>query len=159
MGVAGAGKTTVGRQLAQAIGWEFHDADEYHSAENIAKMHRGEGLTDADRQPWLAKLNALIGTIVRAGRHAVLACSALKESYRAALIPQDISVGAVRFAFLDVPEEELRRRLTERHGHYAPPELLASQLATLEAPHDALWVDGRCSVDEEVKTIRMAFGL
>ena len=62
MGVAGAGKTTVGRELAQAIGWEFHDADEYHSAENIAKMHRGEPLTDDDRRPWLATLSALIAT-------------------------------------------------------------------------------------------------
>jgi gluconokinase len=159
MGVAGAGKTTVGRRLAQAIGWEFHDADEFHSPENIAKMHRGEALTDDDRRPWLATLSALIATIVRDGRRAVLACSALKQSYREALVPHDAPPGAVRFAYLDVPASELRRRLTERANHFAPPELLASQLATLEAPGDAVWVDGSCSVEEEVRTIRTAFGL
>lgn len=159
MGVAGAGKTTVGRELAQAIGWEFHDADEYHSAENIAKMHRGEPLTDDDRRPWLATLSALIATIVREGRHAVLACSALKQSYRDVLVPPKVPEGAVRFTYLDVPPDELRRRLTERAHHFAPPELLASQLATLERPRDAIWVDGTCPVPNEVQTIRDAFGL
>jgi gluconokinase len=159
MGVAGAGKTTVGRELAQAIGWEFHDADEFHSPENIAKMHRGEALTDDDRRPWLATLSALIATIVREGRRAVLACSALKHSYREVLVPPGVAPGAVRFTYLDVPAGELRRRLTERHDHFAPPELLASQLATLEAPRDAVWIDGMCSVEEEVRTIRTAFGL
>src|SRR5437899_1356515 len=159
MGVAGAGKTTVGRQLAQAVGWEFHDADEFHSPENIAKMHRGEALTDDDRRPWLATLGALIATIVREGRRAVLACSALKNSYREALVPKDAPPGAVRFAYLDVPASELLRRLSKRANHFAPPELLASQLATLEAPDDAVWVDGTCSVEEEVRTIRKAFGL
>jgi gluconokinase len=159
MGVAGAGKTTVGRQLAQAIGWEFHDADEFHSPENIAKMHRGEALTDDDRRPWLATISALIETIVREGRRAVLACSALKQSYREALVPQGVPAAAVRFAYLDVPANELRRRLTERANHFAPPELLASQLATLEAPRGAVWIDGTCSVEDEVRTIREAFGL
>ena len=159
MGVAGAGKTTVGRELAQATGWEFHDADEYHSPENIAKMHRGEPLTDDDRRPWLATLSALIATIVREGRHAVLACSALKQSYRDVLVAPDVPKGAVRFTYLDVPPAELRRRLTERTHHFAPPELLASQLATLEQPRDAVWVDGTRSVKTEVQTIRDAFGL
>src|SRR5690349_14696365 len=130
MGVAGAGKTTVGRQLADAISWEFHDADDFHSAENVAKMHRGEGLTDADRQPWLEALGRLIATVVRDGRHAVLACSALKHAYRVMLIPEEIPAAAIRFVYLDVPPEELERRLERRH-HYAGPSLLASQLATL----------------------------
>jgi gluconokinase len=159
MGVSGAGKTTVGRELAQAIGngWEFHDADEFHSPANVAKMHRGEGLTDDDRKPWLAALRTLIATVVRDGRHAVLACSALKQSYREMLVPPNTPPGAVQFVYLDVPAEELRERLAHRAHHFAPPELLPSQLATLERPDDALWVDGRCSVAEEVRAIREAF--
>jgi gluconokinase len=159
MGVAGAGKTTVGQALAQAIGWEFHDADELHSPENIAKMHRGEGLTDDDRRPWLAALRALIATILHNERHAVLACSALKQSYRRELVPADVPATAVRFAYLNVPTAELRRRLAARAHHFAPPELLTSQLATLEPPSDALWVDGNRPVETEVQTIRDAFGL
>lgn len=155
MGVAGAGKTTVGRALAQAIGWEFHDADDFHSAENIAKMHRGEGLTDADRKPWLETLQRLIAAIVGESRHAVLACSALKQAYRDMLIPQGIRGGAVRFAYLHVPPEELEKRLQNRH-HYAGPSLLSSQLSTLEPPRDAVWIDGTCPVQAEVDSIRDA---
>ncbi len=158
MGVAGAGKTTVGRELADAITWEFHDADDFHSAENIAKMHRGEGLTDADRQPWLEALRRLISTVIREGRHAVLACSALKHAYRLMLIPEGIPAAAIRFVYLDVPAEELERRLERRH-HYAGPSLLASQLATLEKPKDAVWIDGARPVAEEVQTIRSALGV
>jgi gluconokinase len=158
MGVAGAGKTTVGRELAEAIGWEFHDADDFHSAENIAKMHRGEGLTDADRQPWLEALARLIATIVREGRHAVLACSALKHAYRVTLTPNGIPASAIRFVYLDVPAKELERRL-EHRKHYAGPSLLSSQLATLEKPKDALWIDGTRPVPAEVDDIRKALGL
>jgi gluconokinase len=159
MGVSGAGKTTVGRELAQAIGWEFHDADDYHSPENIAKMHRGEGLTDADRMPWLAALRNLVGAAVSEGRHIVLACSALKQTYRDLIMPPGAPPGAVRFAYLNVPPEELHHRLAEREHHFAPPELLASQLATLEPPSDAVWIDGTCPVNEEVRMIRDAFGV
>jgi gluconokinase len=158
MGVAGAGKTTVGRELAAAIGWEFHDADDFHSPENVAKMHRGEGLTDADRQPWLEALSQLIASIVHDGRHGVLACSALKHAYRQMLIPEGIPAAAIRFAYLHVPPDELKRRLEHRH-HYAGPSLLSSQLATLEKPKDAVWIDGTLSVAEEVQSIRDAFGL
>ena len=158
MGVAGAGKTTVGRELAQAIGWEFHDADDFHSAANVAKMHRGEGLTDADRQPWLEALCRLIAAIVHEQRHAVLACSALKQAYRDMLVPQGIPAASIRFVFLDVPVEELEKRLVNRH-HFAPPALLSSQLATLEAPRDAVWIDGTRPVAAEVQSIREAFGL
>ena len=158
MGVAGAGKTTVGRELAKAIGWEFHDADDFHSAENIAKMHRGEGLTDADRTPWLESLARLITAIVREGRHAVLACSALKHAYRDMLIPQGIPASVIKFAYLDVPREELEKRLEQRH-HYAGPSLLASQLATLEPPSDAVWIDGTRPLHAEVDAIRERLGL
>jgi len=158
MGVAGAGKTTVGRELAAAIDWEFHDADDFHSPENIAKMHRGEGLTDDDRQPWLEALRRLIASVIRDDRHAVLACSALKHAYRVMLIPEGIPAAAIRFVYLDVPPEELERRLESRH-HYAGPSLLASQLATLEKPKDAVWIDGTQPVKAEVQTIRSALGV
>jgi gluconokinase len=158
MGVAGAGKTTVGRELARVIGWEFHDADDFHSPENIAKMHRGEGLTDADRKPWLEALSRLISAVVREHRHAVLACSALKQAYRDMLIPTGIPANVVRFAYLDVPPDELEKRLENRH-HFAPPALLSSQLATLEKPKDAAWIDGTRPVPAEVQSIREALGV
>jgi len=158
MGVAGAGKTTVGRELAEAIGWEFHDADDFHSAENIAKMHRGEGLTDADRQPWLEALARLVPARLEEGRHAVLACSALKHAYRVVLIPDGVPASAIRFVYLDVPPEELERRLELRH-HYAGPSLLESQLATLEKPKDAVWIDGTQPVSAEIAAIRSSLGL
>ena len=91
MGVAGAGKTLVGSALARELGWAFYDADDFHSPENVAKMHAGIGLTDADRAPWLAKLRDLIDHVIRDGRRAVLACSALKHSYRQALTPEGSS--------------------------------------------------------------------
>ncbi len=156
MGVSGAGKTTVGRALAQALGWEFYDADDYHTPEHVAKMHRGEGLTDEDRRPWLAALCDMIAGIAHGHRHAVLACSALKQWYRTALIPADVEPGAVRFVYLDVPIEVLRDRLSDRADHYATPALLPSQLATLEPPRDALCVDGTLPVTEIVRVIRDA---
>jgi gluconokinase len=159
MGVAGAGKTTVGRKLAQAIAWDFHDADDFHSPENIAKMHRGEGLTDEDRKPWLAALRQLIATALRENRHIVLACSALKQAYREVLTPPGAPPSAVRFVYLNVPAAELHHRLAERSEHFAPPALLSSQLATLEPPRDALWIDGTCPVGKEVQTIRDALGI
>jgi gluconokinase len=159
MGVSGAGKTEVGRALAAALHWTFHDADEYHSEANIAKMHRGEGLTDADRAPWLAKLHALVADAIASKKSCVLACSALKESYRDELRPENASSGDVRFVYLDVPREVLEERLRHRHGHFAPPALLGSQLATLEKPHDAVWVDGTCSPAEIVEVVRHRLGV
>lgn len=154
MGVSAAGKTTVGRALAHDLGWAFYDADDYHSAHNIAKMRAGEPLNDDDRRPWLAALRRLVGDIVGRGDHGILACSALKQSYRRALTPAGIQGGRVRFVFLDVPEPVLEKRIARRRGSFAPPELLPSQLATLERPHDALCVDGARPVSDIVKSIR-----
>ena len=159
MGVAGAGKTLVGSTLARALGWTFYDADDLHSPENVAKMHRGIGLTDADRAPWLATVRDLIERVIRDGRNAVLACSALKETYRRTLTPDDAPAGTVRFVYLDVPAEVLRDRLEHRAHHYAPPELLDSQLATLEPPRDAIRVDGTLPPDEIVRGARSALGV
>jgi gluconokinase len=148
MGVSGAGKTTVGEALARALGWPFVEADELHPAANVDKMRRGEPLDDADRAPWLAAVAARM----RALDDGVVACSALRERYRAALrVRPD-----VRFAFLDVPRDVLAERLAQRRGHFMPPSLLPSQLATLERPDDALVVDGTEPVAAQVAAIRAA---
>lgn len=142
MGVAGAGKSTVGRLLAHELGWGFADADGYHSPAAWAKMGRGEPLTDADRAPWLARLRAVIADHRATGKSLVVACSALKASYREALVPPDAPRGAVAFVYLRVPPDTTRTRLATRRGHPVGPALDASQWATLEEPADALWVDG-----------------
>jgi gluconokinase len=159
MGVSGAGKTTVGVPLSASLGWTFYDADDFHSADNIAKMHRGEGLTDDDRRPWLAALAALIHRVVTNGEHAVLACSALRQWYREALVPQDVDRDAIQFVYLDVPEDVLRQRLASRVGHFAPPALVGSQLATLEEPMDAVRIDGTLPVDDIVRAVRTSLNV
>ena len=159
MGVAGAGKTLVGKTLARTIGGAFYDADDFHSRANIEKMSRGEGLTDADRRPWLAAMRSIIAGILERADHGVLACSALKEGYRRALVPEDAPAPSVRFVYLDVPEAVLRERLANRKGHFAPPELLPSQLEALEPPADALWEDGTKSPDEIVRSVRASLNI
>jgi gluconokinase len=157
MGVSGAGKTRFGRALASALGWDFADADDYHSAANVAKMRAGTPLTDADRAPWLASLRAEIGGRLEQGRPLVLACSALKQDYRTILLADDPL--RVRFIHLDGPPELIAARLAGRAGHYMPPALLASQLATLEAPSDALRIDISLTTEAQVALARSALGL
>jgi gluconokinase len=152
-GAAGAGKTTVGELLADSLGWRFLDADGFHSPENVERMRRGIGLTDADRGPWLRAMHDALRDLHARGESVVLACSALKETYRRALVP-DGAAKDVRFVYLRAPEMVLRERLTQRSGHYAGPSLLASQLATLEEPRDALWIDASCAPSEIVHRIR-----
>lgn len=142
MGVAGAGKTAVGQALSDALGWHFIEGDRYHPRTNVEKMSRGIPLTDRDRQPWLLALQEAIADVERRDDHAVLACSALKHAYREMLRAAATEPHAVRFVYLDVPPAVLAERLATRQHHVAPPELLPSQLDTLEKPHDALWVDG-----------------
>lgn len=129
MGVSGSGKSTVGSLLAQQLDVPFHDADDFHSPANIAKMRAGTPLTDEDRKGWLAALAASIHQWSQSGG-AVLACSALKESYRQQLMAE----APVAWVFLDGSEELVRQRLTNREGHYMGSSLLASQFATLERP-------------------------
>ncbi|GAB5536988.1 MAG: gluconokinase [Rubricoccaceae bacterium] len=147
MGVSGAGKTTVGRALADRLGWAFEDADAYHSAEALAAMARGQGLTDADRAPWLERLQGVIRQRVAEGPKTVLACSALKAAYRTAL---GAELGAVRVIWLDAPPDLLAERLRQREGHTVGPSLLPSQLDTLEPPSQALRLDASRPVHELV---------
>jgi gluconokinase len=138
MGVSGAGKTTVGRLLARALGAEFAEGDAYHPPGNVEKMRRGIPLEDADRWPWLQALAAQIGRWLAADETVVLACSALKQSYREVLAQ---GRPGVRFVHLAGDEALIRRRLDARRGHYMPAALLDSQLAALEPPVDAITVD------------------
>ena len=139
MGVAGAGKTTVGRLVASELGLAFHDADDFHSERSRAKMAAGVALSERDRGPWLRKLAKQI-PVWEAGGGAVLACSALKAQHRTML--EEALPGRVFFVFLDADPELIRPRLAARAGHYMPASLLESQLAALEppAPGDALTV-------------------
>src|SRR5262245_58649228 len=125
MGVEGVGKTTIGSRLAAELGWTFADADDFHPPANIAKMHRGEALDDADREPWLARLAVAIEQWLRENYSVVLACSALKEAYRRRLM---VDATRVRLVDLTAPPEVLRSRLRARAGHFAPAALLDSQL-------------------------------
>ncbi len=153
MGASGAGKTTVGRRLAEVLGWRFIDADALHSPGNVMKMRGGLPLTDADRAPWLEQVRAAIADAIADGRGAVVACSALRARYRAVL--SDIP-GDVRFVHLDASPDLLRDRVARRVDHFAPVELVASQLATLEQPDGALVLDASEPVDTLVRTIRTA---
>lgn len=138
MGVTGSGKTTVGKQLAQQLGWAYYDADDFHPQANVRKMARGTPLTDADRGPWLETLSAAIGQWLGDEQGAILGCSALKQCYR------DILVGGrpgVQIVHLKGPKALIAQRLETRQHRYMPASLLDSQFATLEEPHDALSVD------------------
>jgi gluconokinase len=138
MGVSGSGKTTVGQLLAQALGAEFAEGDAYHPPANIEKMRRGVPLEDADRWPWLRSLAAQIDRWLAAGTPMVLACSALKQSYRDVLAQ---GRPRMRFVHLEGDKALIRDRLDARRGHYMPASLLDSQIAALEPPIDAITVD------------------
>lgn len=152
MGVTGTGKTTVGRALAQATGWRFADADDFHSEANRAKMHANIPLTDEDREPWLRSLHQQIAEWIREDTSAILACSALRESYRATLT-EGMPQNSVRLVYLTGPPSLIMERLKARQGHYMPPSLLPSQLATLEPPHDAIEISIAQTVPAMVQQI------
>lgn len=129
-GVSGAGKTTLGQLLAAELGWKFYEGDNFHSQANIDKMHAGVPLTDEERQPWLESLRGLIDRCLAAKQNAVLTCSALKKSYRTYLRMNE----EVVFVYLRGGYELIANQLRQRHGHFMSPELLQSQVATLEEP-------------------------
>jgi len=154
MGVTGSGKTTVGQALADALGWQFHDGDDFHPEANVAKMAAGQPLTDDDRWPWLDRIADEMRRTLARGENAVFACSALKEVYRRRLQ----SAGDVRVVYLNGDAVTIADRLAERSHRYMPASLLPSQFATLEEPVDALVVDIRDPVSEQVRHIREGLG-
>src|SRR5262245_17355389 len=136
MGITGVGKSTVGELVADALHLPFVDGDDFHSDEAKAKMHAGIPLDDADRLPWLDRLNRALREHETTG--AVLACSALTRAYRSRLVS---SLDGVQFVFLTGDPDLIRARISARHGHFAGANLVASQLATLEPPEDAITID------------------
>jgi carbohydrate kinase (thermoresistant glucokinase family) len=156
MGITGAGKTTVGRQLAGALGWRFHDADDFHPPANKAKMNAGVPLTDQDRWPWLRALREVIEQALADGAGAVVTCSALKRAYR------DVLAGGlddVRYVHLTGDTRVVAARLAGRRGHFMNPALLDSQIATLEEPDGAVDIDVALTPEAQVAAIRQALSI
>jgi gluconokinase len=137
MGVTGAGKTTVGKILARRMGWRFLDADVFHSHANIDKMKRGIPLTDRDREPWLDAIHSELLSCAAKNQNAVLACSALKQSYR-----DRLAAGLdFRVCYLKGTYEEIQKHLAARRVHFAGEEILAGQFADLQEPRDAVTLE------------------
>ena len=157
-GVSGAGKTTIGKLLAQELGWRFYESDDFHPGANIEKMRQGTPLTDKDRWPWLKSLREQITHSLAAKENVVLACSALKRAYRDRLCVSD----DVKFVFLRGDYALIERRLRGRHGHFMNPALLQSQFADLEEPEsreDAITIDLGRTPEELVEQIKAKLGL
>lgn len=155
MGVTGSGKSTVGRALAARLGCACLDADEFHPPANVAKMERGEPLTDADRLPWLDAMHARLTELAQAGHAAVLACSALKQAYRhrlAADLPR------VDWVYLRITQAAAKARVAHRTTHFMPASLVESQFETLEEPPEALSVDAEAPLETVVTTILERLG-
>ncbi|WP_461174217.1 gluconokinase [Arthrobacter sp. Z1-9] len=156
MGVAGSGKSTIAAALSQQLGWACAEADEFHPQSNIQKMSQGIPLQDEDRWPWLQEIQKWMTTQAQAGKSTVLTCSALKQSYRQLLAQAD---GRVLFLHLHGEADLIGQRMQGREGHFMPPTLLPSQLATLEPLSDdelaagSLRLDISKSPEELVKTI------
>ena len=150
MGVSGSGKTSVGRSLAEKLGWDFYDADDFHPPANVAKMASGTPLDDSDRAPWLAALHDRISSSLKADQPGVLACSALKERYRRQLLDGNQGVQVV---YLKGSYELIWSRMEKRTDHYMKPHMLKSQFDALEEPANALTIDIAMSLDEIVQEI------
>jgi gluconokinase len=156
MGVAGSGKTTVARLFAQKTGAIFYEGDDFHPPENVAKMHAGIPLTDVDRESWLQILRKIIVDALAKNEFSVLTCSALKAKYRDELAGGD---SRVKFVHLTGPPALIEERLKARRGHFMPPALLASQLAVLEPPSDALVISCAPSPEVIVADLLQVFGI
>ena len=158
MGPAGSGKTTVGKLLAAQLSWEFADGDDFHPPANIEKMSRGIPLTDEDRLPWLRSIREAMLQWQAQGKSAVIACSALKRSYRD-LLGIGPNANDIRLVYLKGSYDLLLERLHSRKGHYMKEQMLASQLADLEEPEDALTIEVSKSPEEIVSEVRKQLGL
>jgi len=150
MGVSGCGKTSVGKALADSLGWDFYDADDFHPPENVAKMANGIPLNDSDRAPWLASLHEMISSSLKADHHGVLACSALKERYRQQLMKDN---EGVQIVYLKGTYDLIWSRMEKRTDHYMKPHMLQSQFEALEEPSNALTMDISMSVDDIVREV------
>ena len=150
MGVSGSGKTTLGRALAERLKWDFIDADDFHPPENIAKMAAGIPLSDPDRAPWLVSLHDQLLSTRKAGGHPVLACSALKEKYRAQLLE---GLDGIAIIYLKGSHDLIWSRMSTREGHYMKPEVLQSQFDALEEPTDVVVLDAEMPLEVMIDTI------
>ena len=157
MGVAGSGKTTIGRALAEATGRPYFEADDFHPPANISKMSRGVALDDSDRGPWLETIRASIDECLAVNQPAVYSCSALKQAYRQAL--QRDEKARVAFVYLRADPALVAARVSSRPGHYMKANMVESQFAALEPPADALTVDAGEVPARIVASIRAHFGL
>jgi len=153
MGVSGSGKTTLGQALATRLACAFIDADDHHPAENVGKMASGVPLEDADRWPWLERLNGLLRAQAEQGRTVVIACSALKHAYRTRLCA---GIADCRVVYLRGSIAQIRARLAERRHRYMPASLLESQFAALEPPAGAITLDVAETPEDCVATVLAA---
>lgn len=156
MGVSGSGKTTIGKMLADSLGWTFSDADAFHSPMNVEKMRQGIPLSEADRTPWLQDLQSAIKHWLQENKNVVLACSALKDSYRQFLV---VDSERIKLVYLKGPYQLIQQRLQERQNHYMSDKLLTSQFNTLEEPLDTIFIDIAEPPQMIVKNIRTALGI
>ncbi len=166
MGVAGSGKSTIGSMLAHELGWDFYDADDLHSESNRVKMAQNIPLTDEDRAGWLLSLQNLIRQNIQLENSVVLACSALKDSYRKILSGnEEIASGRapsqrhIKFIYLRGTYQQIENRLHQRAGHFMSADLLASQFDILEEPQDALTIDITHTPQEIISLIRKGLAL
>ena len=151
MGVAGSGKTTLGKALETRLAWPFFDADAFHPEANIKKMAAGVSLDDYDRWPWLDSLQQLLYTRQQQGKPSILACSALKAAYRERL-SRDLS--GLQWVYLQGKYALIEARMQQRQGHYMKAGMLASQFAVLEPPQDALCLDVSLSLEAMVDAVQ-----
>ncbi|BAY26662.1 carbohydrate kinase [Calothrix sp. NIES-2100] len=156
MGVSGSGKTTVGKLLADSLGWTFSDADAFHSPENVEKMRRGISLNDADRKPWLKDLQTAIKHWLQENTNVVLACSALKDSYRQFLV---VDSDRIKLVYLKGTYDLIQKRLQERQNHYMTEILLKSQFDTLQEPLNTIYIDIAQPPQAIVQNIRTVLGI
>ena len=157
-GVAGSGKTTIGRRLAAELAWSYYEADDFHSPSNKDKMARGIPLDDHDRAPWLVSIRAAMEDCLATGSSAVFTCSGLKEKYRGVLLDAAASqtgrTPRIALVYLASDYETILARVSGRQGHYMKTEMVQSQFDALEVPTNAISIDTRISPEEIISEIR-----